>query len=317
MGLTGYVLSIIAADLVTTLFLCFYCRLWQYLRPGAASRATVRAMLRYSLPLIPAALCWWITSVSDRFMVTHFCGEAQNGLYSAAYKIPNILTTACGIFIDAWQFSAVLANRKATDTETPEQTMERRRSLSTFFSKIFIGYGAFLFLAAGALILLTKPMATVLFDTAFAEAWQYIPVLLLATALSALSNFVGSVYMVEYRGTATMITSLIGALFNIILNFWLIPLMGPMGAAIATLASYLLVFVIRLIHTRKWIPFRIPLIWMTLNCLLLGALCTVMTLAIQGWLWYSLGLCLLLTMINAPYLLRSMVQLLRQRRQKS
>ena len=144
MGLTGYVLSIIAADLTTSLFLFLYCRLGQYLRPGAASRATVRAILRYSVPLIPAALCWWITNVSDRFMVTHICGEAQNGLYAAAYKIPNILTTACGIFIDAWQFSAVLANHKATDEETKEQTEERRRSLTAFFTKIFRGYGAFL-----------------------------------------------------------------------------------------------------------------------------------------------------------------------------
>ena len=317
MGLTGYVLSIIAADLTTSLFLFLYCRLGQYLRPGAASRATVRAMLRYSVPLIPAALCWWITNVSDRFMVTHICGEAQNGLYAAAYKIPNILTTACGIFIDAWQFSAVLANRKATDEETKEQTEERRRSLTTFFTKIFRGYGTFLWLAAGGLILITKPMAAILFDASFAEAWQYIPVLLLATALSALSNFVGSVYMVECRGVATMVTALIGALVNIGLNLWLIPFMGPMGAAIATLVSYLLVFIIRLIHTRRFIPFRLPLIWMVLNLLLLGVLCTVMTLAVRGWVWYSLGACFILAVLDAPYLLRAVLQLLRQRRQKS
>jgi O-antigen/teichoic acid export membrane protein len=317
MGLTGYVLSIIAADLVTSLFLFFYCKLGQYLRPGEASRTTVRAMLRYSLPLIPAALCWWITNVSDRYMVTYFCGEAQNGLYAAAYKIPNILTIACGIFMDAWQFSAVVAARKATDTETQEQADERRGSLTAFFSKIFKGYGAFLLLAAGGLILLTRPMAMILFDESFAEAWQYIPVLLLATALSALSNFAGSVYMVECRGTATMVTSLIGALGNIALNFALIPDMGPMGAAVATLISYLLVFLIRLIHARLFIPFRVPRVWLSLNFILLGALCLVMTLSVSGWIWYSLALCFTLALLDAPYLLRSVLQLLRQKRQKS
>ena len=189
--------------------------------------------------------------------------------------------------------------------------------MTIFFTKIFHNYGAFLWLAAGGLILLTKPMAAVLFDASFAEAWQYIPVLLLATALSALSNFVGSVYMVECRGVATMVTSLIGALVNIGLNLWLIPFMGPMGAAIATLASYALVFVVRLIHARRWIPFRVPLVWMILNMLLLSALCTVMTLAVHGWVWYSLGACFILAIIDAPYLLRSVIQLLRQRRQKT
>jgi O-antigen/teichoic acid export membrane protein len=144
MGVTGYVLSIIIADIATALFLFIKCRLWCYLQPGAADRTLIKAILRYSIPLIPATLCWWITNVSDRFMVTYFCGEAQNGLYAAAYKIPNILTIAGGIFIDAWQFSAVIANRGATNLETNEQADERRRSLSAFFSRIFKGYGAFL-----------------------------------------------------------------------------------------------------------------------------------------------------------------------------
>ncbi len=314
LGVTGYVLSIILADLATALFLVLKCRLWHYLRPGAADRALVKAMLRYSVPLIPATLCWWITNVSDRFMVTYFCGEAQNGLYAAAYKIPNILTIAGGIFIDAWQFSAVVANRRADHRETDEETVQRRRALTAFFSRIFKGYGAFLCLGAGGLILLTRPIVSILLDLSYAEAWQYIPVLLLATVLSAFSNFVGTVYMVECRGLATMVTSLIGALANIGLNLWLIPLMGPMGAAIATMISYFLMFIIRLIHARRFIPFRTSPVWLVLNGLFLGALCIVMTRSVGGWVWYSLGLCLLLFIIDAPFLLRSMLSILKQRK---
>ena len=316
MGLNGYILSVVAADLVTSLFLILSCRLWQYLVPLAGERTIVKGMLRYSIPLIPAALCWWITNVSDRYMVTHFWGEAQNGLYAAAYKIPNILTIACGIFIEAWQFSAVVANRKANDAETREETQERRRALSAFFSKIFKGYGAFLCLATGGLILMSRPVAMLLFDPSFFDAWQYIPVLLVATALSALSNFAGSVYMVECRGVATMVTSLIGALTNIGLNLLLIPSMGPMGAAIATLLSYLIVFVIRALHTRRFIRIRMSLLWLALNALLLGGLCTLVTLAVSGWVWYAIVLCLGLALINAPYLLRSLWQLLADRRKK-
>lgn len=314
LGLDGFVLSIIAADLCTSIFLVVYAKLWRYVNRDALDRGTVKAILRYSLPLIPAALCWWITSVSDRYMVTYFCGEAQNGLYAAAYKIPNILTIACGIFMDAWQFSAVVASRKAGDSETPEEATERRRSLRAFFSSIFRGYGAFLFLAAGGLVLLARPISRLLFDPAFFEAWAYIPVLLLATALSALSNFAASVYMVERRGMATMVTSVIGAVLNVGLNLWLIPDKGPMGAAIATLASYLVVFVLRAIHARRFIPFRIFPVWLVLNALLLGALCTVVTLSVRGWVWISLGLCLGLAVIDAPYLIRSAIHLLRRRK---
>ena len=314
MGVTGYVLSVIVADFATALFLFVVCRLWRYLHPGAADRALVKAMLRYSLPLIPATLCWWITNVSDRFMVTFFCGEGQNGLYAAAYKIPNVLSIACGIFIEAWQFSAVVTNRREEYIETEEEVQERRRSLTAFFSRVFKGYTAFLMLGAGGLILFTIPIVHILLDPSYREAWQYIPTLLIATALSALSNFVGSVYMVERRSIAPMVTAVIGALVNVILNLCLIPSMGPMGAAIATLISYLLIFLMRLIHARRFIPFRIRPIYLGLSSLLLGGLCAIMTLAPIGWIWYSIGLFLLLALFNAPLLLHSFLSLLKQRR---
>ena len=153
-----------------------------------------------------------------------------------------------------------------------------------------------------------------MFDPAFYEAWVYIPVLLLATALSALSNFAGSVYMVERRGVATMVTSLIGALLNIGLNLWLIPAMGPMGAAIATLASYFVVLVVRTLHARHLIRFRLPPVWLLLNAILLGALGAIVTLAVRGWVWYAIALCLALAVIDAPYLIRSAIHLLRRRK---
>lgn len=316
LGVEGYILSIILADFLTTLFLIFKCRLWRYLSPGAADRALIKTILRYSLPLIPATLCWWITNVSDRFMVTYFCGEAQNGLYAAAYKIPNLLSIACGIFMEAWQFSAVVANRRADFNETAQEAQQRRRSLTDFFSRIFKGYTAFLILGAGGLILLTKPIVRVLLDASYDEAWQFIPTLLIATALSALSNFVASVYMVERRSIAPMVTAIVGALVNIALNLWLIPRMGAMGAALATLISYLLIFVVRLVHARRFIPFRIHPIHLSLGSLFLSGLCFVMTLAVSGWVWFSIGLFVLLALINAPILLHSFFSLWKQRREQ-
>lgn len=48
-----------------------------------------------------------------------------------------------------------------------------------------------------------------------------------------------------------------GAIFNVVMNFMLIPLIGVYGAAIATCISYILVFVFRLFHTRKYIQYNI------------------------------------------------------------
>ena len=316
LGVTGYIMSIIVADLLTSILLIAYCRLWQYVRFRTVDRACVARMLRFCLPLIPASVCWWITNASDRYMVTYFCGEAANGLYAAAYKIPNLLVIAAGIFTDAWQFSAVVENRRVSDAESEDERTSRIRSLEQFFSNVFKGYTGFLTLAAAGMMLVCRPIARVLFDPSFFEAWTYIPVLLLATVLSSLSNFASSVYMVERRGRAMLVTSMIGALANIAMNLWLIPPLGALGAAIATAASYLLVFVIRLIHARRFIRFGISPVFLVSALVLLTATAAVVTLEVRGWVWYTLALCAAVFALTAIPLWRTLKNFLAERRAK-
>ena len=86
-------------------------------------------------------------------------------------------------------------------------------------------------------------------------AWRYIPMLTLSMAAAAFSAFMGSVYVVTKKSTASFWTPLAGAGTNIVLNLWLIPLIGIQGAAAATLASCLVVFLIRLFNARTLLPF--------------------------------------------------------------
>ena len=54
-----------------------------------------------------------------------------------------------------------------------------------------------------------------------------------------------------------MITSFAGAVINIIVNAWLIPLMGIQGAVIGTTLSYVIIGILRLIRSRSIMPFKI------------------------------------------------------------
>ena len=105
-GIIGYVLSTAVADILCSSFLVFKEKLWQYLtvKPG---KGLLAHMLRYSVPLIPTTIFWWITSVSDRYMITAFLGSDANGIYAVAAKIPTLLTLMATIFLEAWQFSAI------------------------------------------------------------------------------------------------------------------------------------------------------------------------------------------------------------------
>ncbi len=286
MGVLGYVLSVVLADAAMSVILFLYARLWRDLRPRFWRRETARALLRYSVPMIPTTVFWWITSVSDRYLVEGICGGTVNGLYSAAYKIPTLLTLLCTVFIEAWQLSAV-------------KDSEDRESRIPFFSQVFRGFAGLMFLACSGLVAFCQIGTNILFDAAYADAWVYIPVLLIATVYSALVTYLGSVYFVAKKSVLSFLTAMLGALVNVALNLLLIPRFGAQGAAIATLVAYLAVYVLRSVNTRRHLPFRQYPVQVALNTAIVGIQAAVMIFRPTGWLWVQVCAVVLVFGINA------------------
>ncbi len=295
-GITGYILAIILSDVCTTIYLVFASKLYRLLRFGFIRKSTWGAMLRYALPLIPTTVLWWITDVSDRYIIKWFLGADANGLYAVSYKIPTILVLLCSIFMDAWQLS-VLGEKSA---------VERKN----FFTKVFSMYYALMFTAAGGLVAFAKVITKILVSDAFYESWKYIPTLLIATAFSCLVTFLGTVYVVEKRSTSTLWTSCLGGGLNIVGNLLLIPIWGVQGAAVSTAVSYVAVFVIRALHTRRFIPIAWNVPHFLLNFGIVTAQAVVMLLECKGWIWIEAVLLIVLLAVNGRALLQSAQQML-------
>ena len=197
-GMYGYVLSVILSNVASMIFLWIAARLYRYMRWWKGiDRDTVREMIIYSLPLIPATIMWSITNVSDRFFVTHYLGEAQNGIYSVAYKLPTIISVISAIFTQAWQLSAI-GERESDDREQ-------------FYSNIFKSYQTIVFLAAGGILLLIKPLMHLLVSDSFFEAWQYTPLLVVSVVFSCFSSYFASFYMASKKNIMAMVTIFLGA----------------------------------------------------------------------------------------------------------
>ena len=175
-------------------------------------------------------------------MITGFIGSGANGLYTAASKIPNFVIIFSTIFIDAWQLSAV-------DEYNNDDTAD-------FFTKVFRVYSGGTFAVASALILGCQLLTKILVAPSYYESWKYVPILIMATAISCHVNFLASVYMAEKKNIMSMFTALAGAAVNVGLNLVLIPRIGANGAAIATFAAFVVVFVTRCIDTKRFIKIR-------------------------------------------------------------
>lgn len=306
LGVTGYVLSTVVGNLLTTAFLVVSARLWRVFRLSHVSRTAMRELFRFSLPMVPTTICWLITDLSDRYLVSWFCGEAVNGVYSAAYKIPTIVNLVSGIFMQAWQFSAVV---QSTDGE----------ECSRFYSQVFRGFLSVIFIGSGGLILLSPWLCRLLLNSAYHEAWRYMPTLLCSAALESVVSFLASVYMVRKKSMHSFLTAVAGTGLNLLLNFLFIPRTGTfggaLGAAIATLIGYAAVWVLRMADVPRLLRFRLYLPRQLCSLALLLAAAAVMT-AGAGWSVYgTLGLFLVLAGINFPALAAGARALLGHRRE--
>lgn len=296
MKIEGYVLSVVCADFVTTLVLIVTCKLWRAFSVRKISRPLMGELLRFSLPLIPTTVFWWITGVSDRYLVARMRSDTENGLYAAAYKIPTLLTYMVSVFNEAWRLSAV----KESDNQ---------EECEKFFSEVFRYYVAVVFVGGAFLIAFAKVCSVILFAESYYEAWLYVPILVVATVFTSFDSFLATAYFTKKKTMVSFYTSMAGALLNIVLNLIWIPTWGAVGASLATFISYFAVFVLRAATMHRYIRFNLRLPAIAINTVLLCGMAALMMLEPPLWiLWISLCT-LLVTGINTPALL-SMLKML-------
>lgn len=298
-GINGYMLAMISADTLSSIFLFYLAGLRHYLRFRHLNLSTAREMLRYSVPLIPNSIFWWINNMASRYLIAWFLGAQANGLFAVAYKIPTIIVLMSNIFMDAWQMSAV------------SDTSSKRAS---FFTHVFLCYQALICTAASGLILFSKVITKILVSDAFYPSWKFIPFLLLSTVFSCMSTFLGSVYMVEKKSILNFITTGIGALVNVALSFFLIQTdLQANGAAVATFVSYLLVFLLRVVDTKRFLPMKFHFSRLVFNSVVLLAQAIIMILEIRGWILFELLLTTLMVIANIGSLFATLRRLLAKR----
>ena len=242
-GIQGYFLSYIVAYYGSGVLAIILGKQYLIFRNWILDKKLFEEMIRFSLPLIPNSLLWWITNSSDRIMVTFFEGAAANGVYAISCKIPTILSTICNIFFQAWQFTAV---KVSEDDDN-----------SNYTNQVFDAYLRFVILMSSGLLIMLKPITKIYVSPDFYASWRYTPFLILGFGFSSMATFVGTSYYVVKDMRGNMFSALSGAIINIVLNIVLIPQIGIQGAAIATCVSYIVVFVYRWIDTCKYLKIEL------------------------------------------------------------
>lgn len=191
----------------------------------------LKKMLWFGVPYLAAAFSSMFVQVIDVPIVEYLTDTATLGIYRANYKLGIFMMLFVQMFNFAWQ-PFFLENAK-------------EKNAKDLFSKVFT-----LFLIISAIIWVLSSLfvedlvqieiaGRTLLGAKYLEGLSIIPIILLAYLFNGLyMNFTAGIYIEEKTKYFPLVT-ISGALVNIIVNFTLIPTMGIMGAAWATLASYM------------------------------------------------------------------------------
>ena len=200
------------------------------------------------------------------------------------------------IFIEAWQYSAV--------ADTDEKTR------GSFFAEVFRTYSGLIFMAASALTALSKVFARIMLASAYYSAWEYMPTLVIATTFSAVTTFLGSIYMVKKKSVMSFLTSMCGAVINVAICLLLIPRIGAQGAAVAAAVSYFIVFIIRAVNTQRYVRFDMNPSVLVLNGAVLLIQCIVMYTELPYWIVIESVCFVIMVALNAKPIIRGIAMLL-------
>lgn len=296
MGVTGYMLSVILSDTCSFLLLTLIAGLHKYLGLKYLDKKLMKDMLRYSIPMIPALIMWWIISSSDRYVLAYMVDDSATGIYSLANRIPTLLMLVSTMFYQAWQMSAITENED--------------KQVGKFYAQVFSAYSSIMFIGSAGIMLFGKlilMLLTIFSKNAegYMEAFHYSPILIAAVLFQCFCQFLSTIYSARKKTVNSFWTSFIPAALNIVLNLLLIPKYGIYGASYATLASYFVCFAVRIFDTRRYIRFKVAFGTLIVNTVIIVVMMLIASAEPKlCYLWLSL-LFILIALLNFKAIIRT------------
>ena len=241
-GIKSLLISYIISNVITSFTLFSKLKVKKYVSLKNINTRKLKEMLKYSIPLIPNSISWTIVNLSDRIVISSFLNTSMNGIYSVSYKFPNIMDTIYGFFYTAWKESAA-KTIKDDDSDL-------------FYNKVYDVLKKFMWSIVLTMICFLPLIFNILIKNEFRNAYLYIPVLVIAMYFSNISGFYGGIFS-AYKNTKIMgYTTIIGAIINILVDVLLINNIGLWAAAISTLVSTIIIYLLRIIKINKYVKLK-------------------------------------------------------------
>lgn len=203
----------------------------------------IRELFYYGNKFIYVGIFIILIDMSDRFFLKYYFGESVVGIYWANYRLATVMSLAIAAFRFSW--TPYFLNL----TSNPGH----KKIISGIFT-YFIFAGLFLFLTFSLLI---NQLVKITFfgynflDVTYWSGLNIVPVVLLAYFFSGILSVFNAAPFFANKTGSLLAFSFSGFVINTIFNFTLLPLYGNMGAALATLITYMAMSALVYFYSQK------------------------------------------------------------------
>lgn len=249
MGWQGRALSIFLSSIIMGVIslVILYKKGYLVLR---ISKEYIKSVLIFSIPIIPHALSFWIKSGADKIMLTDLCGLAENGLYSVAVTWGAIVSMVMVAFSNSyspWLFKKLAFFDKDKEGTQPDQ----KRLVKMIYLSLIV-----IFVIVFFLYVISHILISIMYPETYSGSKNYLPYVMLSQAFNGAYLLFVCFLHYTFKTKILGITTFIISLIQIVLAYFLIINLGPMGVAYSSVIGSFLTFVIIAIYGMR--AYKLP-----------------------------------------------------------
>jgi len=235
--------------------------------------------IHFAWPFIPTLLMAWILNLSDRIFIERFLSLHEVGIYSMGYKISMIFF----VFTSAYATAYHPTFYKLANSENQEIAKQKLKRYS-FFS--IGGY----FIMGFMIAWFSNELVTFMLDKQYNKSHEIIRLIIFSHIFAGIAGMTTSLFVLQAKKSKeNMYLSFLTGGTNIILNFCLIPPFGIYGAAIATVATLMLAFIIQYEYSKKCYFIPLPLREIAIWTISMAIILSIYHFWLEQWFWVAFG----------------------------
>lgn len=218
-------------------------------------KALLVKVMKYALPILPHNISGWAMNMVDKIMLNGLTSLTAVALFevgSQLGKVVNMISLGVNSAYSPWFFDQV-KNHK-----------DSKKTIAKVTHKIVLIYAAI----AVSISWIAPELLEIISKPAYHDSWKVVPFIATAYIINGFYFTFSNVFFLENTKYLAPLT-ITGALVNIGLNFWLIPIYGYMGAAYASLSTKIVFSALTFVVSQRLFNIKYNMSFI-LGCVVMG-----------------------------------------------